>query len=128
MPRPAPLALAALPALAAALAALAPWPARADPAEIVSAEAREGGSGWTVSVTLRHGDTGWDDYADGWRLVTEDGAVIATRELVHPHVNEQPFTRSLSGVDLPEGVPVFVESSTNVTGWSGARLPLDLPD
>ena len=111
--------------LAAALLAVAA-PALADPAEIVSAEARASGSGWSVSVTLRHGDTGWDDYADGWRLVTEGGEVIATRPLVHPHVNEQPFTRSLSGVTLPDA-PVFVESSTTVTGWSGDRLPLEVP-
>ena len=102
--------------------------AGADPAQIVGAEARPGPAGWTVSVTLRHGDTGWDDYADGWRLTSEDGAVIATRVLAHPHVNEQPFTRSLSGVDLPEGRTVFVESSTNVTGWSGERFRLPVPE
>ncbi|MEM9247500.1 MAG: hypothetical protein AAGB05_02275 [Pseudomonadota bacterium] len=98
----------------------------ADPAEIVAAEVRPSGTVWTVSVTLRHGDTGWDDYADGWRIVTETGTVVGTRVLAHPHVNEQPFTRSLSGVTLPEE-PLFIESSTNVTGWSGARLPLVPP-
>ncbi|MEM1429579.1 MAG: hypothetical protein AAGG09_08990 [Pseudomonadota bacterium] len=109
------------------LLATAPGWALADPAEIVGAEARANGATWTVSVTLRHADTGWDDYADGWRIVTEGGDVVGTRELLHPHVNEQPFTRSLSGVSLPDG-PLFIESSTNVTGWSGARLPLSLPE
>ncbi len=108
--------------IAAALA-LAGAAAAADPAEIVAAEARAGASGWTVSVTLRHGDTGWDDYADGWRILDGDGRVIATRELLHPHVQEQPFTRSLRVEALPDG-PLFVESSTNVTGWSGDRAPL----
>lgn len=108
-------------ALIAAL--ILPQAVLADPAEILKAEARSSGSGWTVSVTLRHGDTGWDDYADGWRLIAPDGTVIATRVLVHPHVNEQPFTRSLSSVTLPEG-QVLVESSTNVTGWGGATIPL----
>ncbi|MEL6206950.1 MAG: hypothetical protein AAFR47_16790 [Pseudomonadota bacterium] len=107
---------------------LAAWPlsAVADPAEIVASDARAAGATWTVSVTLRHADTGWDDYADGWRLVTPEGTVIATRELLHPHVDEQPFTRSLSGVSLPQDVQVLVESSTNVTGWSGERVPLAL--
>ena len=100
--------------------------AGADPAHIVGAEARATGDTWTVSVTLRHGDTGWDDYADGWRIVTADGTVVGTRELLHPHVEEQPFTRSLSGVSLPDA-PLFIESSTNVTGWSGERAPLTLP-
>ncbi len=101
--------------------------ALADPAEIVGATAQQSGAAWTVSVTLRHADTGWDDYADGWRIVTGNGTVIGTRVLAHPHVNEQPFTRSLSRVDLP-GEPLFIESSTNVTGWSGDLLPLTLPE
>ena len=119
-------------ALAAALAlttavAIAPGAAPSDPARIVAAEARTSGGGWSVSVTLRHGDTGWDDYADGWRIVTADGTILATRPLAHPHVTEQPFTRSLSGLDLPAGTPLYIESSTSVTGWSGARHPLALP-
>jgi hypothetical protein len=109
--------------LAAALA-LAGTAAAADPARIVAAEARAEARGWTVSVTLRHGDTGWDDYADGWRILDGDGRVIGTRELLHPHVTEQPFTRSLRVEALPDGA-LFVESSTSVTGWSGDRAPLD---
>ena len=85
------------------VAALAASAAAADPAEILSAEARKSGDGWTVSVTLAHGDTGWDDYADGWRVETAEGAVLGTRTLFHPHVEEQPFTRSLSGVAIPDG-------------------------
>ena len=108
----------------AAALALAGAAAAADPAEIVTAEARAVSSGWSVSVTLRHGDTGWDDYADGWRILDGDGRVIGTRELLHPHVDEQPFTRSLRVETLPDG-PLFVESSTSVTGWSGARAPLE---
>ena len=103
---------------------LAPVSATADPAVIVEAQARPSGDGWTVSVTLRHGDTGWDDYADGWRVVTAAGAVLGTRELLHPHVDEQPFTRSRHFASLPADVPLFVESSTTRTGWSGPAAPL----
>ena len=103
-------------------------PAWADDATIEAAEARASGKGWTISVTLRHGDTGWDDYADGWRVVTQSGDVLGTRTLYHPHVNEQPFTRSLSSVAIPEDTQrVFIEARTNKTGWGAARLPLDLP-
>jgi hypothetical protein len=116
-------------ALVFALAAVSALPriTAADPAVILGAEVEPDPSGWTVSVTLRHGDTGWDDYADGWRLLAEDGSVIATRVLAHPHVNEQPFTRSLSGIDLPAGRAILVESSTNRTGWSGDTLRLPIP-
>ena len=102
-------------------------PALADPAEIVSAEAARSGEAWRVSVTLRHADTGWDDYADGWRVLLE-GKVLGTRVLLHPHVNEQPFTRSAT-VEIPEGTEaVEIEASTNVGGWEGERPVLELPE
>ncbi|HKK96768.1 MAG TPA: hypothetical protein VJ928_01215 [Marivita sp.] len=74
-------------------------------------------SGSRVSVTLSHADTGWDHYADGWRIETEDGTVVGTRELLHPHVNEQPFTRSLTVSELPEE-PIFIRARDNVDGWA----------
>lgn len=111
----------------AALTLLLPGMALADPARIDAVKASKGGGAWSFSVTLTHGDTGWDDYADGWRVVDENGTVLGYRELLHPHVNEQPFTRSLSGVAIPEGITrVFVEASTNVTGWDKARFAVDL--
>ena len=108
-------------------AVLSAVPAVADDAIIEAVEARASGESWTFSVTLRHGDTGWDDYADGWRVVKEDGTELGLRVLYHPHVEEQPFTRSLSGVAIPEGLrTVFVEARTNVDGWGSARFKVDL--
>ncbi len=102
-------------------------PVLADDATIEAVEARASGNAWSFSVTLRHGDTGWDDYADGWRVVTEDGTVLGLRVLYHPHVDEQPFTRSLGGVTIPEGVEtVYVEARTNADGWGAARFPVSL--
>ena len=112
--------------LLAAAALVSAGRAPADPAEIVGAEAERAGPVWRVSVTLRHADTGWDDYADGWR-VWADGEVVGTRALAHPHVEEQPFTRSLT-LAIPEGAEaVQIEASTRVTGWGGERLTLELP-
>lgn len=56
---------------------------------------------WSVSVTLKHTDTGWDHYADNWRVVDGAGNILGDRVLYHPHVDEQPFTRGLSGVKVP---------------------------
>ncbi|MEJ8561403.1 hypothetical protein QTO30_09365 [Yoonia sp. GPGPB17] len=71
------------------------------------------------SVTLSHPDTGWDHYADGWEVLDADGNSLGIRELLHPHVTEQPFTRSLSGVVVPEGATVvYVRARCNVDGWS----------
>lgn len=103
-------------------------PAWAHDAVIDRATARETASGWSFSVTLTHPETGWDDYADGWRVETEAGEVLGTRALAHPHVNEQPFTRSLSGVDVPDGTStVWIRAKTLVDGWGQERLKLDLP-
>ena len=101
--------------------------AYADDATIEDVSARYDGGDWTFSVTLLHADTGWDDYADGWRVVMEDGTVLGTRVLLHPHVNEQPFTRSLGGVSVPAGLDtVFIEASTNTDGWGKARFAMTL--
>ena len=101
------------------IALIAAAPAFADAPVIEAAAARDSGSGWTFDVTLSHPDTGWDHYADGWRVETPDGEVLGTRELLHPHETEQPFTRSLSGVTIPEGwTELAIRARCNVDGWS----------
>ncbi len=59
-------------------------------------------------------------YADAWRIVAPDGTELGVRELTHDHANEQPFTRSLSGVEIPPDVTtVTVEGRDLVNGWGG---------
>src|SRR6056297_1301048 len=70
---------------------------------IKHAEAARDGMGWRFDVTLSHPDTGWDHYADGWEVMTAAGNRLGYRKLHHPHVNEQPFTRSLTGIMVPDG-------------------------
>ena len=50
--------------------------------------------GAQIHVTVRHNDSGWDHYADVWRVYAPDGRLFAERILAHPHETEQPFTRS----------------------------------
>ena len=112
--------------IAACLAATAP---RAEAPMIEAAVAEKVGMGWRFDVTLRHPDTGWDHYADGWEVVAPDGSVLGTRELMHPHVTEQPFTRSLTNVAVPDGVrEVTVRARCSVHGWTseGVAVTLDL--
>ncbi|WP_298260334.1 hypothetical protein [uncultured Litoreibacter sp.] len=94
-------------------------PSFADQAEIKRVTARETGSGWSFDVTISHPDTGWDHYADGWSVHAPDGSELGFRKLAHPHENEQPFTRSLSGVQIPDGVTeVTIRARDSVHGWS----------
>ncbi|MFA8443366.1 hypothetical protein [Yoonia sp.] len=86
-------------------------------------------NGDRFSVTLSHPDTGWDHYADGWEVLDADGNSLGVRELLHPHVTEQPFTRSLSGVIVPEGAKVvYVRARCNVDGWSDDLFEVVLND
>ena len=101
--------------------------ATADPAIIEAVKGTKSGDSWRFDVTLSHPDTGWDDYADGWRVLDMEGNVLGTRVLHHPHVNEQPFTRSLSGVEIPPNLgQVQIESKDSIGGWGGERVTLDL--
>jgi hypothetical protein len=102
-------------------------PALAEFPVVESAKAQKAGSGWRYVVTLSHPDTGWEHYADGWRVETPEGEVLGVRELLHPHVNEQPFTRSLSGVVVPEGLKtVHIRARCNLDGWSDTVFVLPL--
>jgi len=101
--------------------------ALAGEATIQHAEFEKYGASWTISVTLQHGDTGWDHYADGWRVVTREGKVLGHRTLYHPHVNEQPFTRNLSNITIPAEInAVFIEAHDKVHGWNPQRLEVNL--
>ena len=107
---------------------LAAAPLHAEPPEIVSAEATETAGGWRIAVTLRHPDTGWDHYADGWEVLAPDGTRLGFRELAHPHVNEQPFTRSLSGVAIPDAIrQITIRARCGRDGWSEDGLTIPLP-
>lgn len=102
-------------------------PVWADQAKVEGASARQSGGSWTFEVTIRHPDTGWDHYADGWSVQTADGTELGYRKLHHPHETEQPFTRSLSGVQVPEGLDqVFIRAHDSVHGWSDQRYGLKL--
>ncbi|WP_206378297.1 hypothetical protein [Sneathiella limimaris] len=80
------------------------------------------------SVTVRHEDQGWDHYADKWDVLDMDGNVLGTRVLMHPHDNEQPFTRSMK-ISIPMHVKkVTVRAHDKVHGYGGAEIVLKLPN
>jgi len=80
------------------------------------------------SVTLEHADTGWEHYANQWDVVTLEGELIKSRVLYHPHVDEQPFTRSLSGLSIPKSVKqVKIRARDLKHGYSSQEFLVDLP-
>jgi hypothetical protein len=98
---------------------LSSLPAIADQAKIERATARQASDSWSFDVTISHPDSGWDHYADGWSVNAPDGTELGFRKLAHPHETEQPFTRSLSGVAIPDDVrEVIIRARDSVHGWS----------
>lgn len=102
--------------------------AHAEPPRVIDAVAMRVGMGWRIDVTLEHPDTGWDHYADGWRIEDEAGNVIGLRELMHPHVNEQPFTRALLNVMFPDGMEaIWIRARCSADGWAENRYKVVIP-
>lgn len=82
---------------------------------------------YRFDVTVRHPDTGWDHYADKWEVLAPDGRVLGTRILLHPHVEEQPFTRSLDRVRIPVDVrQVVVRAHDNVDGHGNVSQSVEI--
>ena len=101
--------------------------AMANQVEIVKVMIEPAANRWTFHVTLKHNDTGWNHYADDWRIVDEKGHVVGDRKLWHPHVGEQPFTRTLANVLLPKGAEIlYIEAHDKVHGWSKQRVRIDM--
>ncbi len=102
--------------------------ASAGEADVESVQAtRQTDGAWRFDVAVRHADAGWDHYADGWDVVAPDGSVLGTRTLLHPHDDEQPFTRSLTGVSIPDDITaVTVRAHDSVHGYGGAEGTVDL--
>lgn len=90
-------------------------------ADVIAVEVTGDGP-YTFAVTVSSPDTGWDKYADEWRIEAETQEVLGVRELTHPHVDEQPFTRSLGGVEIAAGSEVVVRARDSVEGYCGAGV------
>ncbi len=116
-----------VPSLTIALILL-PLSAPAGQVQILDARAQpDGDASYRFDVTLRHADSGWDHYADKWQVIGDGDRVLGERILLHPHVNEQPFTRSLGGVQVPPGTrQVRVRAHDNVHGYADRELSVEL--
>jgi len=83
---------------------------------------------YKFDVTVRHTDEGWKHYADKWDVTAPDGTVVGTRILAHPHVDEQPFTRSLAGVKISGNIDeVTVRAHDLVHGYGGKTVKVAVP-
>ena len=96
-------------------------------AHVIDAVAEDRGGSWTVTATVQSADTGWEKYADAWQVRGPGDELLGERVLAHPHENEQPFTRSLSGVSIPDDVDsVTIAARDSVLGFCGDVFVLEV--
>ena len=82
---------------------------------------------YNLTVTIKHADTGWEHYANAWRVYSLEGKLIGERVLYHPHVKEQPFTRTLRDIPIPANLSeVMIIASCSETGESTKGYTLKL--
>ncbi len=82
---------------------------------------------FNFKVTIRHADTGWEHYADAWEVLDMRGNLLAKRVLYHPHVDERPFTRSITDVKIPASIKrVMIRAHCSVHEYGGKIAIVDI--
>ncbi len=96
--------------------------------DVIAVETERNADGsYRFDVTISSPYDSPERYADAWRVVGPDGTEYGLRVLVHDHATEQPFTRSLDSVDIPDDVTsVTVEGRDLVNGWGGKTIEVEL--
>ncbi len=96
--------------------------------DVTAVEIGEDGQTYTLDVTMSSPYDSPERYADGWRVLDEEGDVLGEMELTHDHANEQPFTRSQTGLEIPEDVrTVTVEGRDSQNGYGGGTVEATVP-
>jgi len=102
--------------------------ADADFPDVIEAELSGEGDTYSLAVTMSSEYDTPERYADGWRVLDPEGNELGTMELGHDHASEQPFTRSQSDLEIPEGVEmVTIEGHDLENGYGGATVDVDVP-
>jgi hypothetical protein len=96
--------------------------------EVVKVVITERNGSYRFDVTLSSPYDTPERYADAFRVLDADGKELGIRVLLHDHAYEQPFTRSLTGVNVPQNTAaVFIEGRDKTYGWSGVLTEVEMP-
>jgi len=97
----------------------------ADVEHVKATQSKDGS--WCFSTQVRHNDQGWDHYANSWQVHDLEGNLLSKRVLLHPHDNEQPFTRNQCGIVIPKTLThVVVSASCEEHGLGGRAVQLNM--
>jgi len=86
-------------------------------AEVLNVSVSGNPPDYSFSVTIKSPDTGCEQFADWWEVITADGDLIYRRILLHSHVDEQPFTRSGGPVKVNDVQEVIIRAHMNHNGY-----------
>ena len=84
----------------------------------VDIQGKYGQDVYNVRIGIASPDTGCEQYANWWEIVTLEGKLVYRRILSHSHVNEQPFIRGASKVQLDKDQEYYIRVHMNNTGYS----------
>jgi len=91
-------------------------------ADVLTAQVTGAENVYQFNVQVSSPDTGCEQYADWWEVLSEDGQLLYRRVLLHSHVSEQPFTRSGGPVPVDATTNVIVRAHMNNGGYGGDAL------
>lgn len=97
--------------------------------DVIAVNVSKQGDTFTFAVTLSSPYDTPQRYADAFRVLDESGNELGVRILWHDHANEQPFTRSLTGVVVADSITrVIIQGRDQKYGWGGQTMTVDLPN
>lgn len=88
-------------------------------ADVAAVDVQGNEGAYRFAVTLKSNETGCDQYADWWEVLSEKGVLLYRRILVHSHPDTQPFTRSGGKVNIKSDEVVYVRAHMNKEGYTG---------
>jgi hypothetical protein len=96
-----------------------------DPAVVQEVKVSGSENSYTFAVTLKSPDTGCEQYANWWEVLSADGtSLIYRRILGHSHVDEQPFTRSGGVVAITADREVIVRAHMHSAGYGEGPIAM----
>jgi hypothetical protein len=96
-----------------------------DPAIVQDVKVSGNENAYTFAVTLKSPDTGCEQYANWWEVISADGNTLIYRRILgHSHVNEQPFTRSGGAVVITANTEVIIRAHMYPAGYGKGKIAM----
>jgi len=95
-------------------------PAEGPPAaDIVAVEVTGSAGAYDFTVVIASDDTGCDLYVDWWEIVEVSGTLVQREVQAGPHIDDQPFTDTATGVDVADDALLLVRAHLSSEGYVG---------